>query len=115
MECQSSSKARSAGNSGGSSGGGGGRSAFMGGSLRPSQSFSQSSMSAQSFVPSQGNRGPHQQGRPDRSFQQRGLPCPKYGRMHLRACFMDLPICYMCGVRGHIQRDCRSACRNMGR
>ncbi|XP_070036830.1 uncharacterized protein [Nicotiana tomentosiformis] len=37
MEHQSSSKARSAGNFGGSSGGGSGRSAFKGGSSRPSQ------------------------------------------------------------------------------
>ncbi|XP_070057203.1 uncharacterized protein [Nicotiana tomentosiformis] len=58
MERQSSSKARSACNFGGFSGGGGGRLAFRGGSSGPSQSFTQSSMSAQSSRPSQGNRGP---------------------------------------------------------
>ncbi|XP_070032380.1 uncharacterized protein [Nicotiana tomentosiformis] len=45
MECQSNSKARSAGNLGG------GRLAFRGGSSRLSQSFAQSSMSAQSSGP----------------------------------------------------------------
>ncbi|XP_070050496.1 uncharacterized protein [Nicotiana tomentosiformis] len=109
MERQSSCKARSSGNFSGSSGRGGGRSAFRRGSSGPSQSFAQSSMGAQSFGPSQGNRGPHQQGRPDRRFQQRRLPCPKYGRMHFGSCFMDLPVCYGCGVRGHIQRDCCSS------
>ncbi|XP_070045435.1 uncharacterized protein [Nicotiana tomentosiformis] len=115
MERQNSSKARSAGNFGGSSGGGCGRSAFRGASSGPSQSFAQSSMGAQSSGPSQGNRGPHHQGRPNRRFQQRRLSCPKCGRMHFGSCFMDLPVCYGCGVRGHIQRDCRSSRRNMGR
>ncbi|XP_070045201.1 uncharacterized protein [Nicotiana tomentosiformis] len=67
MERQSSSKARSAGNFGGSSGGGGGTPAVRGGSTGPSQSFAQSLISVQSSGPSQGNREPHQQGRPDRS------------------------------------------------
>ncbi|XP_070057002.1 uncharacterized protein [Nicotiana tomentosiformis] len=115
MERQSSSKARSAGNFGGSFGGGGGRSAFRGGSSGPSQSFTQSSVGAQLSGPSQGNRGPHQQGRPDRRFQHRRLPCPKCGRMHFGSYFMDLPICYGCGLRGTIQRDCHSSRRNMGR
>ncbi|XP_070046822.1 uncharacterized protein [Nicotiana tomentosiformis] len=114
MERQSSSKARSVGNFGGSSGGGG-RSAFRGGSSGPSQSFAQSSMSAQSSGPSQGNKVPHQQGRPDRRFQQWRLPCPKCRRTHFGFCFMYLPVYYGCGVRGHIQRDCRSSRRNMGR
>ncbi|XP_070039739.1 uncharacterized protein [Nicotiana tomentosiformis] len=70
MERQSSSKARSANNFGGSSGGGGGRSAFKGVSSGPSQSFAQYLMGAQSSRPSQGNRGPHQQGRPDRRIQK---------------------------------------------
>ncbi|XP_070032361.1 uncharacterized protein [Nicotiana tomentosiformis] len=70
MERQSSSKARSVGNFGGSSGGSGGRSVFRGASSGPSQSFAQSSMGAQSSGPSQGNMGTHQQGRPDRRFQQ---------------------------------------------
>ncbi|XP_070032088.1 uncharacterized protein [Nicotiana tomentosiformis] len=72
-------------------------------------------MGAQSSGPSQGNRGLNQQGRPDRRFQQRRLPCHKCGRMHFRACFMDLPVCYGCGVRGHIQRDCRLSHQTMGR
>ncbi|XP_070049626.1 uncharacterized protein [Nicotiana tomentosiformis] len=53
MEREGNSKARSAGNFGSSSGGGGGRSGFRGGSLGPSQSFAQSSMSAQPSGPSQ--------------------------------------------------------------
>ncbi|XP_070034722.1 uncharacterized protein [Nicotiana tomentosiformis] len=57
-EREGSNKARTAGNLGGSSGGG--RSAFRGWSSGPSQSFAQSSISSQSFRPSQGNRGPHQ-------------------------------------------------------
>ncbi|XP_070050400.1 uncharacterized protein [Nicotiana tomentosiformis] len=56
-EREGSSKPRTAGNLGSFSGGG--RSAFRGGSLGPSQSFAQSSMSAQPFGPSQGNKGPH--------------------------------------------------------
>ncbi|XP_070049272.1 uncharacterized protein [Nicotiana tomentosiformis] len=115
MERQSSNKDRFAGNFGGSSGGGGGRSAFGGGSSGPSQSFAKSSMGAQSSGPSQGNMGLHQQGQPDRRFQQRRLPCSKCGRMHFGSCFMDLPVCYGCGVRGHIQRYCRLACQIMGR
>ncbi|XP_070039283.1 uncharacterized protein [Nicotiana tomentosiformis] len=114
MERQSSSKAWSAGNFGGSFGGSG-RSAFGVGSSGAFQSFAQSSMSAQPSGPSQGNMGPHQQGQPDRRFQQRRLPCPRCGRMHFGANFMDQPECYGYGVRGHIQRDCRSAHRNMGR
>ncbi|XP_070038304.1 uncharacterized protein [Nicotiana tomentosiformis] len=116
MERQSSSKARTAGNFCGSFVGGGGRLAFRGGSSGPSQSFSQSSMSAQSTGSSHGNRGPHQQGHPDGRFQQqRRLPWPKCWRMHFRAYFIDLPICYGCSVWGHIQRDCRSSRRIMGR
>ncbi|XP_070054250.1 uncharacterized protein [Nicotiana tomentosiformis] len=96
MEHQSSSKARFTGNFGGSSSGSGGRSTFRGVSSGPSQSFAQSSIGAQSSGPSQGNRGPHQQGRPDRRFQQRRRPCPKCGRMHFGSYFMDLPVCYGC-------------------
>ncbi|XP_070054393.1 uncharacterized protein [Nicotiana tomentosiformis] len=97
MEREGSSKARFASNFGGSSGGGNGWLAFRGGSSGPSQSFSQSLMSAQPsrpsqqqwshFKPSHGNRGPHQQGR-------------SRGR---------------CDMRGNIQRDCRSSRRIMGR
>ncbi|XP_070050779.1 uncharacterized protein [Nicotiana tomentosiformis] len=64
MEREGSNKDRSVGNFGGSSGGGCGRSAFRGGSSEPYQSFIQPSMSAQSPGPSQGNKGPHLQGRP---------------------------------------------------
>ncbi|XP_070054138.1 uncharacterized protein [Nicotiana tomentosiformis] len=52
MECEGSSKARSASNFGGSSGGGNGRSTFRGGSSGPSQSFAMSSMSEQPSGPS---------------------------------------------------------------
>jgi len=58
IERQNSIKAWSVGSFGGCFGGGGGRSTFRGGSSGPSQSFSQSSMSAQSPGPSQGNMGP---------------------------------------------------------
>ncbi|XP_070045198.1 uncharacterized protein [Nicotiana tomentosiformis] len=100
-ECEGSSKARSAGNFGGSSGGGGGggggRSEFMGGSSGQSQSFAQ-------------------QGRPGGRFQlQWRPPCPKCERMHFGVFLMDLPICYGCGVRGHIHRDFSSSCRIMVR
>ncbi|XP_070040300.1 uncharacterized protein [Nicotiana tomentosiformis] len=71
MECQSSSRARSAGNFSGSSGGGAGRSAFRGWSSGPSHSFAQPLMGAQSSRPSHRNTGTHQQGRPVRRFQQR--------------------------------------------
>nr|XP_033515936.1 uncharacterized protein LOC117280345 [Nicotiana tomentosiformis] len=114
IEHQSSNEARSVGNFGGSSGGGG-RSAFKGGSLGSSQLFAQSSMSAQSSGPNQGNMAPHPHGRPDRRFQQWRLLCPKCGRMHFGSYFMNLPVCYGCCVRGHIQRDCHSSLRNMGR
>ncbi|XP_070040125.1 uncharacterized protein [Nicotiana tomentosiformis] len=105
-EHEGNSKARTTGNLGGFSGGG--RSAFRERSSGKSQSFAQSSMSAQPSGPSQGNMGPHQQGRPGGRFQQQWRPtCPKCGRIHVGVYFMDLPICYGCGVRGHIQRDCR--------
>ncbi|XP_019229799.1 PREDICTED: DNA-binding protein HEXBP-like [Nicotiana attenuata] len=118
MEREGSSKARSAGNFGGSFGGDGGRSAFRGGSSGPSQSFSQSLVSAtlsgpsqqqwSHFRPGQGNAGSYQLGRPGERFQQQKRPpCPRCGKMHLGVCYMNLPICYGCGLRGHIQRDCR--------
>ncbi|XP_070032161.1 uncharacterized protein [Nicotiana tomentosiformis] len=115
MERQSSCKARSASNFGGSFGGSGCRSAFRGASLGPFQSFAQSLKGEQSSGTSQGSRGTHQQGQPDRRFQQRRLPFPKCGRMHFGSCFMDLPVFYECGLRGHILRDCHSSRRNMGR
>ncbi|XP_070057245.1 uncharacterized protein [Nicotiana tomentosiformis] len=83
-EREGNSKRRTVGNLGGSSGGG--RLAFKGGSLGPSQSSTQSSMSAQLSGLSQGNMGPHQQGPPEGIFQQqRRPPCPKCGRMYFGA------------------------------
>ncbi|XP_070032424.1 uncharacterized protein [Nicotiana tomentosiformis] len=35
--------------------------------------------------------------------------------MHLGICYMDLPICYGCGLRGHIQRDYLSSRQGVGR
>ncbi|XP_070032306.1 uncharacterized protein [Nicotiana tomentosiformis] len=113
-EREGSSKARTVGNLSGSSSSV--RSVFRGGSSGLSQSFAQSLISAPPSGPSQGNRGPHQQGRPGGRFQQqRRPPCPKCGRIHFGVYFMDLPICYGCGVRGHIQRNCRSSRRIIGR
>ncbi|XP_070045370.1 uncharacterized protein [Nicotiana tomentosiformis] len=88
IEREGSSKDRSVGNFGGSFGGGGGRTTFRGGSSVPSQSFAQSSVSAQPsgpcqqqwshFRPGQGNRGSYQHGRPGGRFrQQRRPPCPR--------------------------------------
>nr|XP_009758813.1 PREDICTED: uncharacterized protein LOC104211451 [Nicotiana sylvestris] len=35
--------------------------------------------------------------------------------MHSGVCYLELPVCYGCGMRGHIQRNCRvshqGACR----
>ncbi|XP_070036863.1 uncharacterized protein [Nicotiana tomentosiformis] len=113
-ESEGRSKAQTAGNLGGSSGGG--RSAFRGGPSGPSQSFAQTSMSPPPSGDSQGNMGPHQQGWPGGRFQQQWRPpCPKCGRKHFGVYFMDLLICYVCGVRGHIHRDCRSSHLIMGR
>ncbi|XP_070036692.1 uncharacterized protein [Nicotiana tomentosiformis] len=126
MEREGRSNARSTDNFGGSSGGGGGKSAFGGGSLGPSKSFAQSSVGAQTSGPnqqqwsrfrsSQGNKGSYQQGRSGGRFQQqRRPPCPRCGKMHFGACFMDQLICYGCGMRGYIQRDCHLSDQNMGR
>ncbi|XP_070036570.1 uncharacterized protein [Nicotiana tomentosiformis] len=108
------SKAWTAGNLGGSSGAG--RSAFRGRSSGPSQSFAQSSMSAPPSGPSQGNRAPHQHGRHGGRFQQQRRPhALSVGACTFGVYFIDLRICYGCSVRGHIQRDCRSSRRIMGR
>ncbi|XP_070046671.1 uncharacterized protein [Nicotiana tomentosiformis] len=104
MVRESSNKARSAGNISGTSDGDGGRSAFRGGSLGPSQSFTQSSVSVQPlgpgqqqgscFRPNQGKRGSYQHGRPGRRFKkQRRPPCPRCEKMHFGTYFMEKPIC----------------------
>ncbi|XP_070057461.1 uncharacterized protein [Nicotiana tomentosiformis] len=125
MEREGSNKAWFAGNLGGSAGGA--KSIFRGGSSYPSQSFAQSLASAppsgpsqqqqgSHFRPSQGNRGSYQQGCHGGRFkQQRRPPCPRCGKMHLGICYMDVPIFYGCGLRGHIQRDCRSSRQGVGR
>ncbi|XP_070036112.1 uncharacterized protein [Nicotiana tomentosiformis] len=35
--------------------------------------------------------------------------------MHLEICYMDLPLCYGYGMRGHIQRECHLSCQGAGR
>nr|XP_009790052.1 PREDICTED: uncharacterized protein LOC104237577 [Nicotiana sylvestris] len=123
MEREGNSKARTTGNMGESLGGG--RLAFKGGSLGPSQSVAQSSASAppsgpsqqqwSRFRPDQGNRGSHQRGRSRERFQQQHRsPCPRCGKMHLGFCYMELPIFYGCGMRGHIQRHCHVSRRGAG-
>nr|XP_009789990.1 PREDICTED: uncharacterized protein LOC104237524 [Nicotiana sylvestris] len=125
MEREGNSKDRSMGNMGESLGGE--RSTFRGGSSGSSQSIAQSSASAppsgssqqqqwSCFRPSQGSRGPHQHGwLGGRSQQQQRSPCPKCGKMHSGICYMELPICYGCGMRGHIQRHCRVSRQGAGR
>ncbi|XP_070054561.1 uncharacterized protein [Nicotiana tomentosiformis] len=123
-EREGTSKARSAGNFGESLGGG--RSAFRGGSSGPTQYHAQSSASAppaghsqqqgSHFMPNQGSWGPRHQGRSGGRFQQqRRPPCPKCGNMHLGISYMDLPICYRCGLRDHIQREWCSSRQGAGR
>nr|XP_009802355.1 PREDICTED: uncharacterized protein LOC104247906 [Nicotiana sylvestris] len=66
--------------------------------------------------PGQGSRGSHQRGRSGERFQQQQRsPCPRYGKMHSGTCYLELPICYGCGMRGHIQRHCRASCQGAGR
>ncbi|XP_070014109.1 uncharacterized protein [Nicotiana sylvestris] len=124
MEREGSSKARSTSNMGESLGGG--RSAFRGGSSGPSQSIAQSSASAplsgpsqqqwRHFRPGQGSRGSHQRGRSGEMFQQQQRsPFPRCGKMHSGTCYLELPICYGCGMRGHIQRHCRASRQGAGR
>nr|XP_009781102.1 PREDICTED: uncharacterized protein LOC104230065 [Nicotiana sylvestris] len=117
MEQKGTNKARSTGNIVESFGGA--RLAFRRGSSGSSQSVAQSSASVppsgpsqqqqwSCFRPSQGSRGPHQQGRSGgRSQQQQRPPCPRCVKMHSVICYMELLICYGCGMRGHIQRHCR--------
>ncbi|XP_070010253.1 uncharacterized protein [Nicotiana sylvestris] len=35
--------------------------------------------------------------------------------MHSRTCYLELPICYGCGMRGHIQRHCHASRQEVGR
>ncbi|XP_070046803.1 uncharacterized protein [Nicotiana tomentosiformis] len=123
-EREGTSKARSTGNFGESFGGG--RSSLRGGSSGPSQSHAQSSASAppaghsqqqgSHFRTNQGSRGPHHQGRLGGRFpQQRTPPYPRCRRIHSGIYYMDLPICYGCGLRGHIQRECHSSRQGAGR
>ncbi|XP_070007747.1 uncharacterized protein [Nicotiana sylvestris] len=125
MEREGNRKTRSTGNMGESFGRG--RSTFRGGSSGPSQSVAQSSASAppsgpsqqqqwSRFRPSQGNRGSYQRGRlGERSQQQQRSPCPKCGKMYSGVCYLELPVCYGCGMRGHIQRHCHTYRQGAGR
>nr|XP_009793525.1 PREDICTED: uncharacterized protein LOC104240382 [Nicotiana sylvestris] len=106
MEREGNNKARSTGNMGESPGGG--ISAFRGG---PSQQQQWSC-----FRPGQGNRGFHQRGRlGERSQQQQRFPCPRCGKMHSGICYLELPICYGHGMKGHIKRNCRVSRQGAGR
>ncbi|XP_019256269.1 PREDICTED: uncharacterized protein LOC109234655, partial [Nicotiana attenuata] len=96
------------------------------GSSGPSQSYAQSSTSAPPSVhsyqqgshsrPGSDSRRSRQSGRPRVGSQQRGgTTCPKCGRFHAETCYLDIPVCYRCGVRGHIQWDSRVPSQGMGR
>ncbi|XP_070045163.1 uncharacterized protein [Nicotiana tomentosiformis] len=95
-EQEATSKARSAGNFGESFGGG--RSAFREGH----QGYPSLMLSLQGRS---GGRFP----------QQRRPLCPRCGKMHSEICYMDLPICYGCVLRGHIQREYHSSHQGEGR
>nr|XP_016449380.1 PREDICTED: uncharacterized protein LOC107774384 [Nicotiana tabacum] len=68
------------------------------------------------FRPGQGSRGSHHQGRSGGRFEkQQRAPCPKCGRIHSGVCYLDMPVCYRYGMRGHIQRECRASRQGAGR
>uniref|UniRef100_A0A1U7WGA2 Uncharacterized protein LOC104226096 n=1 Tax=Nicotiana sylvestris TaxID=4096 RepID=A0A1U7WGA2_NICSY len=115
-ECNS--RARSVGHSG--------RPVQRRGPSGSSQSYAQSSANAPPSVHSyqqsshlrsgSDSRRPHQSGRPgEGSQQQGGALCPKCGRFHTEAFYLDIPVSYRCGVRGHIQRDCHVPSQDTGR
>ncbi|XP_070010140.1 uncharacterized protein [Nicotiana sylvestris] len=117
-ERESSSRARSVGHSG--------RPVPGRGPSGPSQSYTQSSASTPPSVHSyqqsihlrlgSDSRRPHHSGHPGGRSQQQGrASCPKFGRFHSDTCYLDIPICYRCEVRGHIQWDCRAPSQGMGR
>ncbi|XP_070003090.1 uncharacterized protein [Nicotiana sylvestris] len=117
-ERESNSKARSVGHLG--------RPIQRRGPSGSSQSYDQSSVSAPPSVhsyqqsshlrPGSDSRRPHQSGRPGGGSQQQGGALfPKCGRFHTEACYLDIPVCYRCGVRGHIQRDCHAPRQGTGR
>nr|XP_009792465.1 PREDICTED: uncharacterized protein LOC104239518 [Nicotiana sylvestris] len=114
-ERESSSRARSAGHLGRPVSGRG-----------SSQSYAQSSASAPPSVHNyqqnshlrsgSDSRRPHHSGRPGGRSQQQGrASCPKCGRFQSKTCYLDIQVCYRCGVRGHIQQDCRAPSQGMGR
>uniref|UniRef100_A0A1U7WGK8 Uncharacterized protein LOC104228339 n=1 Tax=Nicotiana sylvestris TaxID=4096 RepID=A0A1U7WGK8_NICSY len=68
------------------------------------------------FRPGQGNRRSHQRDRSGgRSQQQQRSLCPRCGNMHSGIYYMELHICYGCGMRGHIQRHCHVSRQGAGR
>nr|XP_009778024.1 PREDICTED: uncharacterized protein LOC104227447 [Nicotiana sylvestris] len=104
-ERESSSRARSAGHSG--------RLVPGRGPSGLSQPYAQSSARAPPSMHSyqQGShlrsgsdsRRPHHSGRPGgRSLQLGRASCPKCGRFYSETCYLDIPVCYRCGARGHI-------------
>nr|XP_009769493.1 PREDICTED: uncharacterized protein LOC104220348 [Nicotiana sylvestris] len=109
MESEGNSNARSTGNMGESLGGG--RSAFWGGSSEMAQTAIVESFQARSG----------QQGIPPAGSVRREIPaaaevlCLRCGKIHSGTCYLELPICYGCGIRGHVQRHCRVSRQGAGR
>nr|XP_009798927.1 PREDICTED: uncharacterized protein LOC104245070 [Nicotiana sylvestris] len=87
---------------------------------RESRSRARSTGHSGRAVPGRGpsgsdSRRPHHSGCPGGRSQQQGRDsCPKYGMFHSKTCYLDIPVCYRCRVRGHIQRDCRAPSQGMG-